>query len=121
MSVEPSLFEKSSGLAIESAASWLAELLTGRLATISAILAIALVGFAMLQGRLAFRTSARVLLGCAILFGAPTIAAAFISEWRGASSALDMDRGGTEIALPPRSKIPPADYDPYAGASLRRE
>ena len=121
MSIEPSLFDQSSGMAIESAASWFAELLTGSLATMSAVLAIAFVGFAMLQGRLAFRTSARVLLGCAILFGAPTIATAFIGEWREASTAPGMDRRATDIALPPRSTIPPADYDPYAGASLRRE
>lgn len=62
-----------------SAAAWLAELMTGTLATFIAILAVASLGFAMLLGRLPARHGMRIVMGCFILFGAPYLAAALSS------------------------------------------
>lgn len=100
------------------ASDWLVALATGPLATSVAIIAIALVGFAMLAGRIDWRRGASVIAGCFILFGAPAIAQALINLSR---------TGPNEIVITdnPRQPAPPAPLtpepqDPYSGASIIR-
>ncbi len=61
--------------AITGALYWIQGTLMGTVATVSAVIAIAAVGFMMLTGRMNWRYGATVILGCFILFGAASIVA----------------------------------------------
>lgn len=60
---------------IVGAVQWLQGTLLGTVATVVAVIAIAIVGFMMLTGRMNWRYGATVILGCFILFGAASIVA----------------------------------------------
>ncbi len=114
----PSLFEPTGAQPLGEASAWLTGTLLGDLATGVCVIAIAVVGLMMMGGRLPVREGLRVVIGCFILLGAPTIAGGLMRE-DGANE------GYTSLAIPesssdPRGELPPSDYNPYAGASLRR-
>lgn len=103
--------------ALSDAVRWVAELLTGRVATLVAILAVASVGIACLEGRIDSKRAIRVVLGCFIVFGAPTIAAGLIDLPPPAAS-VSVDPH-TQPLIETRPPPPPqAPHDPYAGASV---
>lgn len=58
---------------IVNALHWLQGTLLGNVATAVAVIAVAMVGFMMLTGRLNWRFGATVIIGCFILFGAAAI------------------------------------------------
>ncbi|TNE64390.1 MAG: hypothetical protein EP335_08000 [Alphaproteobacteria bacterium] len=58
---------------ILAALNWLQGTLLGNAATAVAVIAIAMVGFMMLTGRMNWRFGATVILGCFILFGSAAI------------------------------------------------
>lgn len=58
-----------------SAAQWLQGTLLGTVATVAAVVAVAVVGFLMLTGRISWRYGITVILGCFIIFGAASIVA----------------------------------------------
>lgn len=58
---------------IVGAVHWLEGTLLGTLATVAAVIAVAVVGLMMLTGRINWRYGATVILGCFILFGAASI------------------------------------------------
>ena len=58
-----------------SAVQWLQGTLLGTLATVVAVIAVAVVGLMMLTGRINWRYGVTVILGCFILFGAASIVA----------------------------------------------
>jgi type IV secretion system protein VirB2 len=60
---------------IVSALTWVRDTLLGQVATTVAVIAVAMVGFMMLTGRMNWRFGATVILGCFILFGAASIVA----------------------------------------------
>ena len=60
---------------ILGAMSWLQGTLMGTVATVVAVMAVAMVGFMMLTGRMNWRHGTVVILGCFILFGATSIVA----------------------------------------------
>jgi type IV secretory pathway VirB2 component (pilin) len=60
---------------ISNAIGWIQGTLLGNVATAVAVIAVAMVGFMMLSGRINWRMGATVVLGCFILFGATTIVA----------------------------------------------
>ncbi len=60
---------------ILAALSWVQGTLLGNAATAVAVIAVAMVGFLMLTGRMNWRLGATVIFGCFILFGAATIVA----------------------------------------------
>lgn len=60
---------------VVSALAWLQATLLGQVATAVAVIAVAMVGFMMLTGRLNWRFGATVIVGCFILFGAGAIVA----------------------------------------------
>lgn len=66
---------------ILAALIWLQGTLLGNLATAAAVIAVAMVGFLMLSGRMNWRFGATVVLGCFILFGS----AAIVSGIQGAA------------------------------------
>jgi type IV secretion system protein VirB2 len=60
---------------IVSALGWLRDTLLGQVATTVAVIAVAMVGFMMLTGRMNGRFGATVIIGCFILFGSAAIVA----------------------------------------------
>jgi type IV secretory pathway VirB2 component (pilin) len=60
---------------IVNALGWLQGTLLGNVATAVAVIAVAMVGFMMLTGRMNWRFGATVIIGCFILFGAASIVA----------------------------------------------
>lgn len=58
---------------IVGALGWLQGTLLGTVATVAAVIAVAVVGLLMLTGRMNWRYGATVILGCFILFGAASI------------------------------------------------
>lgn len=106
--------------ALPSATNWFAGLATGSIATSFAIIAIALVGLGMLQGRIDVRRGAATILGCFLLFGAPAIAAALMNLDR-SEQAVPVNPTEPSINSAANSPtVPQAQPDPYAGASLVR-
>lgn len=116
----PSLFEPSGASPLQGAALWITELMQGPLVVTLCVIAVALVGFAALSGRLPVRMGARAVLGCFVVLGAPMIASALM--WQGEEpSPQVVYQAESAASEPARPELPPADYDPYSGASLRRE
>ena len=58
-----------------AAVQWVQGTLLGNLATTVAVIAVAIVGFMMLTGRMNWRHGITVILGCFIIFGAAAIVA----------------------------------------------
>lgn len=104
---------------LSQAMIWMEGLLLGSLGTLVAIVALAVVGLAMLEGRLPLRAGSRVIIGCFILFGAPLIGATIVDLARTARGA---SIAPIQTSPPPIQPAPPntpaTDSDPYAGASV---
>ena len=60
---------------INAALEWVQGTLLGNLATTAAVIAVAVVGFLMLTGRIEWRRGLVVVIGCFIIFGATAIVA----------------------------------------------
>lgn len=58
---------------IVNAVNWLQGTLLGTVATVVAVIAVAMIGFMMLTGRMNWRYGVTVIFGCFILFGAASI------------------------------------------------
>jgi type IV secretory pathway VirB2 component (pilin) len=58
-----------------AALEWIQGTLLGNLATTAAVIAVAIVGFLMLTGRIEWRRGLTVVVGCFIIFGATAIVA----------------------------------------------
>lgn len=99
---------------------WLEQLVTGSAATIVATIAVGLLGFTMLTGRIDLKSAVRVLIGCFILFNAAIIA-------KGVSTAeLKLKRSYSyssnsssthDVITPPVLPSTDLSLDPYAGAA----
>ena len=97
---------------------WITDTLLGEVAVTICVLAVALVGFSMLTGRISLRRGVRVILGCFVLLGAPVIAASLLGLWGPADTRLrPADRVVYEAQ--PRAELPSAESD-NTRASLRR-
>lgn len=116
------LYEAGSKPALLAAMDWITGTLFGSAATALCIIAVALIGLMMLTGRLPLRQGLRTIVGCFVLLGAPVIAAGLMGSFDAASPreivVPPLEPGS---ALAPRKDLPPATYDPYAGASLRND
>lgn len=109
----------SAGSALVSALIWLQGTLLGTVAAGLCVIAVAVVGLMMFEGRLPVKHGARVMIGCFVLLGAPVIASGLMGAVQGGGAAPP-PKAPPATELPAREELPPADYDPYAGASLRR-
>jgi type IV secretion system protein VirB2 len=72
---QDSLTDPAGSGVLVSAVQWMQGTLLGTVATVVAVIAVAVVGFMMLTGRINWRYGATVILGCFILFGAASIVA----------------------------------------------
>lgn len=100
---------------IVSAVVWFEQLLLGSVATAIAVIAVAVVGAAMLTGRANWRRGVSIIIGCFIIFGASAVA-------RGLAEPSSAAAPEVVATSPPMTPIAPpqasAGYDPYAGAGL---
>ena len=107
--------------AINEATDWLESTLLGELAVGLCVIAVAVLGMMMLSGRFPVRKGLQVVLGCFVLLGAPLLASAFTTGTKSTQLAKSSGPVPSPLGEKGREELPPADYDPYAGASLRRE
>ena len=114
----PSLADPDGSSALVAAAQWVQGTLLGTVATTTAVIAVASVGFLMLSGREGFRYGATVIAVCFVLFGASSIVAGITGVARSGGEE------GAAYTAPPPAPIPSPSphavtpYDPYAGASM---
>jgi type IV secretion system protein VirB2 len=73
ISAAPAYADPAGSGPIVNALMWLQGTLLGNVATAVAVIAVAMVGFMMLTGRMNWRFGATVIIGCFILFGAGAI------------------------------------------------
>jgi type IV secretory pathway VirB2 component (pilin) len=117
-----SLFDKPAQPVLGAASDWTQGALGGTLATSLCVIAIAALGLLLLAGRLPVRRGVLVVLGCFLLLGAGLLASQL--QQLAGNVAGAGGSGGEQVILPralPTNAPPPASYDPYAGASLRRD
>jgi type IV secretory pathway VirB2 component (pilin) len=115
-----SLIDPPAESALVAGLKWVEATALGNAATAIAVVAVAAIGMLMLSGRLELRRGLTVVLGCFILFGASSIAAALTGF--GGENAVP-HRHSTSDGNPLSSRLQPpvgpsAAYDPYAGASV---
>jgi type IV secretory pathway VirB2 component (pilin) len=118
-------FQSAPDGVIAAALQWIEGTLLGSLVTAIAIIAIASVGFLLLQGRIEVCRGSQVIFGCFILFGASSIAAGIIGAVRASEptefAASEPSSSPLAQTAPVASTpYPAASYDPYAGAALPR-
>jgi type IV secretory pathway VirB2 component (pilin) len=104
-----------------ASATWIEAVLHGPLAIGAAVLAVASLGYAMLEGRLEPRRIAQILIGMFILFSAPQIARALADLARGqeaggvAAEMLAPGQAAPEPAITQGAKVICWSCDPQAG------
>ena len=116
-----SLADRPATSVLAADAQWIEHLITGSLAATLAIIAVALVGFAMFDGRLPVRRGATVLMGCFILFGAPAIAHGLLRFVLSGSEPPIAANTAPGVQIPPnlpQQSQSANPFDPYAGASV---
>lgn len=118
---QSSLLEPASPIPLSSSAQWLESVLLGQVAVSLCMIAVAVVGFVMLSGRLPVRRGIWTVLGCFVLIGAPVIAGAFLNSEESNVAARFAGPATEWPNFEARRELPPPQNDPYAGASLRRD
>lgn len=117
--IAPSLADPVGSSSLVSAVQWIEGVALGTIATSIALIAVASVGFLMLNGRLPIRRGVTVIAGCFILFGAPTIAAGILGVAQPDGSTPTY---ASQVSASPSPPIPTPKatqpYDPYAGAAV---
>ncbi|KWV91779.1 TrbC/VirB2 family protein [Erythrobacter sp. YT30] len=112
--MQTTLFEPSN-TSISSATDWLESIVLSDIAITLCVIAVALLGFSILQGRISFQLGARCVIGIFVLLSAPTIAGGFSTL---GSSAHD---AAPRTIVVEARELPPLGDDPNPSASLRRE
>lgn len=121
MSLQGSLLHAPQGEPIADGIAWVTGLLTGSFAVGLAVIGFALLGFLLLTGRIDLRQSGRVVLGTFLLFGTPLVVAGLMRLGVADEAPATAPPVAAAEQEPARAILPPANYDPYAGASLRRD
>jgi type IV secretory pathway VirB2 component (pilin) len=124
-----SMVEQSVNIShLGDAVGWIEQVVFGSLGVTIAVLGVGLMGFRILLGYANPKEMGRILLGCFILFGAPTIARGLIASlgYGQASEPRDVPTVAAPVAptsVPSVPHMPPANanpFDPYSnGASTK--
>jgi type IV secretory pathway VirB2 component (pilin) len=119
---QASLFDAPAEPVAGHAGDWLGGLLGGGLATALCIIAIAMLSMMMLSGRLPVRTGVKVVAGCFLLLGASLAAGGLQGIARNTGDgSVGLGKGPVTVETGPEELLPPADYNPYARAAVRRD
>jgi type IV secretory pathway VirB2 component (pilin) len=117
--VAVSLFDARSDAVLDPVAGMVTATLAGDFAISLCVIAVAIIGLMLMSGRLAVREGLRVVIGCFVLLGAPLLENGIniiLEETVPVSGSFEPSTTSQPSQLP----LPAADYDPYAGASLRQ-
>jgi type IV secretion system protein VirB2 len=117
---QQSLFDAGGSAPMMQSVQWIEHVMLGEIALGLCVIAVAFLGALMLTGRLPLRDGGRIVAGCFLVLGAPLIAAEFVDN-RGELNVASTPPPPTPVNVPiesTRPDLPPANYDPYAGASL---
>lgn len=98
------------------AVRWIEDLMIGPVAALVATVGIAVIGLLFLNGTVHWNRAAKALLGCFVIFGAPSISAGLLNPVGTIFSTSHIQNDTAEFLGPPPR--PPEQYDPYAGAAL---
>lgn len=101
---------------LSGAVLWVQALLIGSMATVISVIAVAVFGLLMLRGHIDKERGIRIMFGCALVFGAPAIAAALLGG-AGSIARVSPEQTMQPQAVTPQPAKTPA-FDPYAGASV---
>lgn len=115
-----SLYQPQAHSVFASSSDWLLQISGGTVASILCVIAVALLGFAMLSGRIDLRRGVLVVLGCFFVLGAGSIAQAFVLLGGSGLQSGEGPGGVVVYEAEPEKPVKPASFDPYAGASLRK-
>lgn len=121
LAVQQSLLAVDGGAPMVESARWIEGVILGDIALGLCMVVVALIGVMMLAGRLPLQDGSRVVIGCFVLLGAPGIAAGFVGS---GSVVIEASSLPLPVAVPSersRPHLPTANFDPYAGASLRED
>lgn len=118
LAVQQGLFQAASGTPMVESARWIESVMLGEIAIGLCGLAAAFIGALMLTGRLPLRDGARIVVGCFVLLGAPVIASGLMQASSGRDDTAPPVPPIAAESEVPSGDMPPANYDPYAGASL---
>lgn len=102
--------------AMESALQWMVGIFYGPVGTTIAVLAIALLGALMLQGRMPVKRGVQMVLGLFLFFGGASLAEVFVGQAPGRSVAAM----SSDDEIPPPVTDNSNVFDPYAGAATGR-
>lgn len=114
--IEPASFAQGPSSPIVAAVLWLQGALLGTAATSIAVICVAGVGYQFLMGRIAARRAMTVIVGCFILFGAPSIAAALRALVAPEGSELaEHEPDASPLVAPRQLPLRPAPdpFNPY--------
>ncbi len=114
---QQSLFDAGGDAPMMHSVQWIERAMLGEVALGLCVIAVAVIGAAMLVGRLPVREGARIVLGVFVVLGAPVIAGGFAGSF-GETAEMSPPQPAKVEGGNVRSDLPPIDYDPYAGASL---
>jgi type IV secretory pathway VirB2 component (pilin) len=119
-SASGSLVDPPGSSVVVAAVSWLQATLLGTVAATIAVIAVSSIGIMMFAGRVNIRYGLTIILGCFILFGASTIVAGIQATLSGADRVGAPYRAESPppMVAPLPAPPPPANNDPYAGASV---
>jgi type IV secretory pathway VirB2 component (pilin) len=106
----------------EAINAWVMALLSGQATTVLCTIAIAVLGYSLMAGRIPIRKAILAVLGCFLLFGATHLAN---DLQKLARSNIPVEPDIITVSPPPEiepeAPLPPANYDPYAGAAIRTD
>ena len=104
---------------LPTAVEWVEQLLIGSLGTSIAVLAIAMLGFAMLLGRVRIGDGLRTIFGCFLLFGAPIVGQSLLGMTQRVGSGTIAPAASVQVSPTVRPMLPMTGgtnpFDPYQG------
>lgn len=104
---------------LPTAVEWVEQLLIGSLGTSIAVLAIAMLGCAMLLGRVRIGDGLRTIFGCFLLFGAPIVGQSLLGMTQriGSGTITPVTSAEDLPTARPKSPVPVGTnpFDPYQG------
>jgi hypothetical protein len=101
---------------IFGAVRWVEQLMLGTVATSAMVMAVSILGLMALDGRLDRKLAVRIILGCFVIVGAPTIVAGIMMTAGGDNGRIVTLNREEDVSPPPPR--PPERFDPYGGASV---
>jgi type IV secretory pathway VirB2 component (pilin) len=112
-----SLLDSGREALIMQCVQWIERVVMGEASLGPSVIPVALIGAALLGGRLSVRNGMRILIGVFVVLSIPVVAEGLGSSF-GDLAKMSQPQPANVEGGNVRPDLPHADYDPYAGASL---